>query len=428
MKLSNFVFSLFALIGLLLIGCENTNEIFKPFTSKDTNSQSQKEISKIAPETAPEGAVYTMTNDARNNEIVVFHRSSNGYLDYSGSYPTTGRGTGTSAFDPLASQGSIVISDGHIQTAQATKAPRPTERWLCAVNAGSNNISVFAIVNGGLDLRDVKASGGELPVSLTMHNDLLYVLNRSGSGRGTQAVPSSNITGFRISKGGRLSAIENSVRPLGGSAGAGTGSAQIQFSPGGKFLVVTEKETNVVDVFVVKDDGSTEGPFVNESAGATPFGFDFDYKSRLIVSEAFGNMPYQSTVSSYELGLKKGFLRAIDPSVRANQSGASRVVVNPYNDIAYVANTYSGTISGFLITDGGNLQSISEDNTLATLGKSRHPIDMALSQYGRFLYVLDSELGTVYSFKVASDGKLVPFIDKMQMQLGFPGSIGLAAY
>lgn len=422
-----FVFGLLALIGFLFTGCENTGEIFKPFSGKDKGFQSTRKSSDAVP--LLEGAVYTMTNDAFENKIVVFHRSSSGYLDYLESYPTKGRGTGTNAIDPLASQGSIVISDGHIHTDHAIKvqkaAPKSTGRLLWAVNAGSNSISVFAITDAGLDLLDVIGSGGELPVSITVHNDLLYVLNKSGGERSIESGPSSNITGFRIRKGGQLSAIAGSVRPLSGPV---TGAAQVQFSPDGRFLVVTEKETNAVDIYIVQEDGTTQGPFVNESAGITPFGFDFDSKGRLVVAEAFGNMAYQSAVTSYELGFKLGAMQTVDPSVRTGQSGGSRLVINPYGNFAYVANTHSGTISTLRVMDSGELVLITEDNEVAKSDNSKHPIDLALSQDGRFLYALDSAIGTVYAFKVGEEGRPVPLKERMQVQPGFPGSQGLAAY
>ena len=61
------------------------------------------------------GAVYTMTNDAANNQVVIFSRGEDGILTRAGSIPTGGRGSG-GGLDPLGSQGSIVLS--------------PDNRWL----------------------------------------------------------------------------------------------------------------------------------------------------------------------------------------------------------------------------------------------------------------------------------------------------------
>jgi hypothetical protein len=127
----------------------------------------------FAQEQATPGAVYTQTNAPTGNAIAVFYRSANGVLSPAGLVPTGGAGTGGN----LGNQGAVVLSQDN--------------RWLFAVNAGSNDISVFAISPKGLILVDRAASGGVLPVSLTLHNDLLYVLNAGGI---------NNITGFTVGR------------------------------------------------------------------------------------------------------------------------------------------------------------------------------------------------------------------------------------
>ncbi|MFN8558217.1 MAG: beta-propeller fold lactonase family protein [Dehalococcoidia bacterium] len=86
-------------------------------------------------------------------------------------------------------------------------------QYLFAANAGSNDISVFAVQAGGLRLLDRMASGGVRPTSLTVAGDLLYVLNAGGTG---------NITGFTGARQGRLlhwparpsrSAVRRRTRP-----------------------------------------------------------------------------------------------------------------------------------------------------------------------------------------------------------------------
>jgi 6-phosphogluconolactonase len=55
------------------------------------------------------GAVYTMTNDASENSVLVYSRNSNGVLTFQGPVSTHGRGSG-GILDPLQSQGSLVPS------------------------------------------------------------------------------------------------------------------------------------------------------------------------------------------------------------------------------------------------------------------------------------------------------------------------------
>jgi hypothetical protein len=96
------------------------------------------------------GAVYTMTNSSSGNAILAFDRKANGMLTAAGSYPTDGTGTGAG----LGNQGAVVLSENN--------------RWLYVVNAGSNDISVFAVRPDGLKLTDRVDAGGLKPVSLAV--------------------------------------------------------------------------------------------------------------------------------------------------------------------------------------------------------------------------------------------------------------------
>src|SRR5262249_36315574 len=144
-----------------------------------------------------------------------------------------------------------------------------------AVNAGSNDVSSFAIGPHGVNLVGRASSGGTTPISLTTHGDLLYVLNAGGTG---------NISGLRIRNDGSLGAIAGSSQPLSSSA---SGPAQIGFDPDGDALVVTEKSTNRIVVYHVTE-GLAGEPAAHPSNGMTPFGFAFDRRDDLLVSEAFG--------------------------------------------------------------------------------------------------------------------------------------------
>ena len=105
------------------------------------------------------GALYTLTNALGGNEVLVYNRSSDGSLAFQGSYPTGGSGSGSG----LGSQSAVTLSHNN--------------HWLFAVNAGSHQISSFAVTESGLQLVDVVDSEGTLPVSLTTYKDWLYVLN-----------------------------------------------------------------------------------------------------------------------------------------------------------------------------------------------------------------------------------------------------------
>ena len=342
------------------------------------------------------GVVYTLTNSASGNEVVVFDRAADGTLTPAGSYATDGLGTGSG----LGSQGALVLSENN--------------RWLFAVNAGSDEISVFLVRPDSLILVDKVASGGDQPISLTVHGRLLYVLNAGGPG---------NITGFSIDRVGNLSPLSGSTRSLSnGGAGAAPGPAQISFSPDGDLLVVTEKATNLIDTYTVDEDGLANGPTTHASSGATPFGFAFSRRGFLIVSEAFGGATNQSALSSYEVDEDE--FQVISPSLGTNQTAACWVVVTRNGRYAYTTNTGSGSVTGYRVGQDGSLSLLDADGRTGVTGEGSTPIDAALSGNSRYLYVLNAGTHDIAAFHVQANGSLVA-IDGAG---GLPaGAVGLAA-
>jgi 6-phosphogluconolactonase (cycloisomerase 2 family) len=343
---------------------------------------------------APRGnsAVYVLTNAAAGNQVAVFDRAADGALTPAGSVATGGLGTGSG----LGSQGALVLSDN--------------SRWLFAVNAGSNDISIFAVRRGDIRLADKVASGGERPISLTVHDDLVYVLNAGGSG---------NIRGFRVSEHGKLHALAGSTRTLSNNgAGAAPGPAQIQFSNDGDALVVTEKGTNLIDTYAIDSDGIAAKVVTHPSAGATPFGFAFGKRGDLIISEAFGGAPGQSALSSYDLD--EYTLTTISPSVPTTQTAACWVAVTKNGRYAYTTNTGSASISGYRIGRDGSLTLLA-----ASAGATgTTPIDVDLSRDSQFLYALNAGSHNLSAFQVRADGSLV----SLGMFGVLPvGAIGVAA-
>jgi 6-phosphogluconolactonase len=333
------------------------------------------------------GAVYTMTNSPVDNEVLVFDRAADGTLSFADSYSTGGRGTGSG----LGNQNGVVLTEGG--------------RFLLAVNAGSNEISSFRVNSGALELADVEPSNGDHPISVTSRSGLVYVLH-DGSG--------GNVTGFRLQPDGSLVPVASSTQPL-----LGAGPAQIQFAPRKNFLVVTEKASNTISVFPVMR-GRAQPATSYASAGTTPFGFAFDNRGRLIVSEAFGGAAGASAASSYDFD--GGVPDVISASVPTNQTAACWIVVTKNGRYAYSSNTGSASLTGYEIGASGELTRLDEDGVTATTGAG--PIDMTLTRDNRFLYSLDSGAQQISGFAVHADGSLTP--------LGaaeLPGSAnGLAAW
>ena len=314
-----------------------------------------------------------MNNEPGGNAVVAFDRDFRGRLTPAGTYPTGGLGTG-GEIDPLASQGSLILSRN--------------KRWLFAVNAGSNDISVFRVRRHHLQLTDRYDSGGAFPTSLTLFHNVLYVLNAGGNGG------SPNITGFRLTRHGSLIPIADSTQPL-----SGGGFHQVGFTPHGDALVVTRGGGNAASeilVFAVDEDGRAEGdPSITPSSGAVPFGFFFDWRGHLLVSEAGSG-----AVSTYEV-LDDNTLSVISASV-ANGQNATCWIAGTWFGAVFTANTASDTISAYKIRARDGAIRLGE----ADAGRGGGPIDMATTFSGRFLYVLNANDGTVGAFRILPHGGL----------------------
>ncbi len=384
MKHNNQFMAIIALFSFFLVSCK-----------KDINASEDTMAGRIAQANADgqrgaAGYVYTLSNQTAGNEVLVYSRTSNGTLSYMNSYATDGTGTGGG----LGNQDAVILSEeGNL---------------LLAVNPGSNSVTSFTVSGGNLHRVSTVASGGIQPVSVTVNNDLVYVLNSGGSG---------NISGFKLYADGSLHAMDNSTRPLSSVA---SGAAQISFVAEGNAVAITEKATNKIITYTINAQGLPETMHSLISANPTPFGFAVGKNGIIYVSEAVGGAPGASTVSSYLIS-NDGMISLVDGPVSAGQSAACWVVVTNNGKYVYASNTASNTISSFSAGKEGSLDLL---NAVAGLtGMGSVPLDMALSNNSKFLFVLNSGNESIGVFSI-SNGTL----NHIQNLTGLPdGATGLAA-
>ncbi|MGA7860314.1 MAG: beta-propeller fold lactonase family protein [Thermoplasmata archaeon] len=319
-------------------------------------------------------AVFISTNSATANQVVAYETGHAGTLTWVGNFATGGTGTGAA----LGDSGALALTSDN--------------QWLLSVDAGSNQISVFQVNTGFhtplLTLTDVAASGGVLPVSLTISGNAVYVLNDGNT------VTPGNIAGFTLGSHGRLHPITGSTQSL--STSMPTGAAQISFSPTGHFLVVTEKGTNLLDVYAVNNHGVASGPTSYASSGLTPYGFAFAGKHHLIVSEA-----HEPAVSSYSLTRSSG-LQVVSASISDEQGAPCWVVVTENQQTAYISNTASDSISSFAVSTGGSLTLLQSVAAMTNAG----PADSAIGGGGHFLYVVAGGAGEIEAYQIHHDTSL----------------------
>jgi 6-phosphogluconolactonase (cycloisomerase 2 family) len=363
-------------------------------TSSPDDRVAATALDAVAPDAvrgdAGPGTVYTLSNAAGGNAVLAFHRNADGSLEAPIAYPTGGTGTGGG----LGNQGAVTLTrDG---------------RWLAAVDAGSDEVTLFRVHARGLTLASRAPSGGDRPISVTVHGDLLYVLNNGGT---------ANVTGFRFAPSGTLTPLAGSTRPL---SAAAPNASQVQFSPDGGRLVVTEKATNRLVTYAVGRDGVAGLPSSQASAGQTPFGFGFTRQGLLLVSEAFGGAPDASAVSSYRPGSGLAY-GVVSASVGTTETAACWLVVSRDDRFAYTTNTASGTITGYAIGGDGSLSLLDADGRTGVTGAGSGPIDAGISSGGRFLYALNGANQTISVFAVGGDGSLSPLASVPGLPAGANG-------
>lgn len=327
------------------------------------------------------GHVYEATNSPAGNAVQTFDRLRNGQLRPGSAVATGGLGLGAS----LASQNALVRNGDH----------------LFVVNAGDDTVSSLAITRRGLVKRDVEPSGGDRPVSVTVHGNTVYVLNQG----------SATISALRVAPDGRLSPLPHSARALSKVGDTDSAAAQVSFTPDGRQLVVTHKGDQTIDTFTVY--GRYAGHAVpHHSAGSTPYGFDFDRRGNAIVSEAG-----PSAVSSY--AVRFGRLRTISPSVGDTQAAACWLVTTRDGRYAFTVNAASSTISSYRIGSDGRLSLLAAVAAHTTSGGT----DASLSPDNKTLQVRLGN-GAIASYAVAHDGSLTPLQDTASTATG--GTAGLA--
>ena len=341
-----------------------------------------------AQQSTDQGRLYVMTNKANGNSVLVYGRGPSGTLVQIQEAFTHGLGTGFTG-DPLQSQGALALSDDG--------------KLLFAVNPASGDLTSFIVTSAGLQFASKVSSRGALPVSVTEHAGVVYVLNQLGI---------TNIAGYTVDAAGHLTAISGANYVLAGKALAQP--AEVSFTPDGASLIITEKGTDLIDVFHVLSNGTASGPTTVKSSGHTPFGFNFGPSNSVVVSEVERRFPMQATVSSYfESG---GTLAPVSKAVPNQQSGSCWVTVT--GQTAWIVNTGTSNISGYHIALDGSLTLA---NAVAgSTGANTGPIDITASPDGKLIYVLESNTGRVAVFRV-NGASLVLISTKTGLPLSIQG-------
>jgi 6-phosphogluconolactonase (cycloisomerase 2 family) len=307
------------------------------------------------------GHTYVNDNTAAANTIAGFARHADGSLTPIPGSPFAAGGAGLGS--GLASQGAIQVTSD--------------SRYLLAVDAGSNQISVLRITANGVPVLAGQpvSSGGIQPVSVAVSpSGLVYVANSGAGGSG--------YSGFRLNPAGKLIPVPNSTVTVPDGSGLG----DVFFNSTGDRLIGARTGTSQIDSFAVLPNGrlaAAQGsPFTGQGLGQLGAEFSPANPSRLFVSNAH-NGPLLGTVSAYNDSFS-GQLTPIGSSPYADfQTAPCWVEISHDGQYLFTVNTGSGSISSY---------SINPDGSLALIGSfpisgGGADIDARLSPDGNYLLI-----------------------------------------
>lgn len=338
------------------------------------------------------GNVYAMTNSPFDNGLLVYGRFNNGTLRYLGEVSGGGTGGGDTdtpfgpGFDPIGAQDPLVISDDG--------------RYLYMVNVSSDEISVFYLTRGGrpILIQNID-SGGVFPASIELEKNHVFVLNIGNGGQ---------IATFARNESGLLSPVANqthelhlnySGRPQGFERVLLPGDLEIDplrrrmmmtFANGGEnanYPPFPGVNTGELWSWDLSDEGFLTGEaHVLKSEALGPFAITFTEYGMALVVGAF-----TSSVTGYEyVGPGLELVPVTEPVYLPSQ-GAACWIRTTKNGFVYTTNSLSNAVSQLSFTRTGALTLV---NAVA-LGDIGQPVDFAITDDERFMYISTSTEGAV---------------------------------
>ena len=316
---------------------------------------------------------------ANKNSVLAFSNDGLGNLTpLSGSpYLTTGTGvfdTGGGPTDPFnADQQVIARKDGSL---------------LYAVNGGSNTIAAFTI-NADGTLTTVPGSpfpsGGQDPASVGLMDDsgflFLVAVNKNEDPAQNIGGDVPNYTTFTVNTDGSLTMNPGSTLDL----PADSSPTQALIRSGVHLLFGMEDTTSRLVTYRIKKDGT-----LSQLASVPPPVTDF-FLGEILYPKAktrilYAGLPITNQVAVYRFDAL-GNLTFVRTVASPNGAAICWLVTNAAGTLLFTAETESGTITDYDITDHEN-PVLLQQLTLSGTGDDMKPHNIALDPTETFLYAV----------------------------------------
>ena len=359
--------------------------------------------------------VYVESNNPQpgQNAVIALRRNpSSGALRQVGSFATggTGFGNATQGLGPDDSDQEVIAS--------------PDDRFLFAVNQGSDSIAVFNIRdNGTLHRVGTFASGGTQPVSLGLSGGHLYVANRGDALQDHVATIAPNYTAFNVAGDGTLTPVPDSTvtLPLGLSPAQTLISHDARFLFGDNFAIpgTTPPLAQTIDPFQIQPDGTLlQAPGGPVTANVNPnvlLGTALHPTQRII----YGGLTGANGIAVFTYD-RQGSVTFVT-SVPDQGAGPCWITVSADGKYLYTSNTGTDSIGVFSLADPLHPVQVQEfklAGPFAPAGatdRQTASFQIALDPSGDSLYVVTQDTAVtrdfqqgnaVHALAVAADGTL----------------------
>lgn len=364
--------------------------------------ESRRLMSAIPPISQSSSYIYTETDNSNpgQNAVIGFRQSANGQVTEIGSFNTDGTGVANpeGLLGPDDSDKEVIAS--------------PDGRLVFAVNQGSDSVAVFHVEHdGSLELVHHTSvnSGGTQPVSLSIADGRLYVVNRGNEIQGETGTIAPTITVFDI---GRNGVLTQDV--------AGTTTLPLGLSPS-QLLISANSHFAFLDTFtppplnnvteaneVVPFEIAPNGKLIPVSSG----GLGAPVSPPLLLGLAANptqNIIYAGLTGANKVGVftfdRAGDLTLVD-TVNVQGSGPCWTLVSSNGEFLYTVDTGTNSVGVFSLADPKHPVQIQEfvlrgpqsSSGNATAARETTDFEFALDPSGKTLYVIDHQTDAAGTF------------------------------
>lgn len=318
----------------------------------------------------------------------------------------------------------MIASPYILETNPSAIAVDPAGTHVYETNQGGNDIRVYNInsstgaltsadANGSNAIFDSSIATGPGPIKIRIHPSgrLAYVLNQTNN----------TVSGYSIDPTtGALSAIDLNGTAIGNTIPARSIPTSIAIHPSGKYAYVTNAGVPGILIYSIDDvtglltalldaDNVTTGSQDTMLTGTTPYSIAIDPAGQYAyVANGAGGAGGNGDVWVYPIA-SDGTLSPHTSTVTAG-IGPRAVAIDPSGKFAYVVNGGSGDVSAYTISGGALTQIPCASGCNGVTGNylaGSSPISLSIDRSGQYVYVANSGSFNVSTYSInTSTGEL----------------------